>query len=136
MKLIGPPTLTLNGSAKPSMVLLELVMSQVDCGVPCFWFSHATGFAHEDEEESCAAAADADAAGARIVRAQAVKRAMAAMNPRNRLELRIAMRAIGFLDFAHAVALLTVPPHIRPVNVDTMAPLSGALLGFGRMPAG
>src|SRR6266851_2716556 len=100
--------LTLNGSAKPSMVALAPeVTSQVDCGVPCCWFSHATGLAHE--EESCAAAEDADAAGARAVRAQAATRAMTAIRPRNRLGLRIAMRAIALPDFARAAALLTIP---------------------------
>src|SRR5258708_38120805 len=46
LKLMDPPTLTLNGSAKPWMVVLGLVTSQTDCGVPGNWFSHATGFAH------------------------------------------------------------------------------------------
>src|SRR5262245_54753266 len=46
LKLIDPPPLTLNGSAKPWIVVLGLVRSQVDCGVPVFWFSHTIGLAH------------------------------------------------------------------------------------------
>src|SRR5216683_3325792 len=62
LKLIDPPTLTLNGSAKPWIVVLGLVTSQTDCGVPGNWFSHATGLAH---------AARAGAAGAMIARTPA-----------------------------------------------------------------
>src|SRR5215469_14557736 len=43
LKLMDPPTLTLNGSAKPSIVVLGLGTSQTDCGVPRCWFSHTTG---------------------------------------------------------------------------------------------
>src|SRR5690242_17831309 len=42
---MAAPTLTLNGSAKPWMVLLGLGTSQVVCGVPVSWFSHTTGLA-------------------------------------------------------------------------------------------
>src|SRR5215831_3422933 len=45
LKLIDPPMLTLNGSAKPSMLVLGVVTSQTDCGVPGSWFSHAMGLA-------------------------------------------------------------------------------------------
>lgn len=121
LKLTDWPMLTLNGSAKPSMLLLALVMSQVDCGVPCCWFSHATGLPHE--EESCSAAEDADAAGAYTARAPAAIRAMAAIRPRNRLERTIAIRAIGLLDFAHATALLTIPPlHPAGKCIDAAVP--------------
>src|SRR5215470_6285807 len=43
LKLMEPPALTLNGSAKPSIVLLGLGTSQTDCGVPDNWFSHPMG---------------------------------------------------------------------------------------------
>src|SRR5216684_7923119 len=62
LKLIDPPTLTLNGSAKPWMVVLGLVTSQTDCGVPGSWFSHTIGLAH---------AARTGAAGAMIARTPA-----------------------------------------------------------------
>src|SRR5438270_11725002 len=46
LKLIVPPTLTLNGSAKPTMFVLGLGTSHVVCGVPVSAFSHATGLPH------------------------------------------------------------------------------------------
>src|SRR5215471_19438219 len=43
LKLMDPPTLTLNGSEKPAIVVLGLGTSQTDCGVPGNWFSHTMG---------------------------------------------------------------------------------------------
>jgi hypothetical protein len=62
LKLIDWPTLTLKGSAKPSMVSPSFgPTSQADCGVPGSWFSHAIGLVHD--EGACAAACDTDALG-------------------------------------------------------------------------
>src|SRR5215469_3356515 len=65
LKLMDPPTLTLNGSAKPSIVVLRLGTSQTDCGVPVSWFSHTTGFP-QAASAGAAGETDSDAAASTI----------------------------------------------------------------------
>src|SRR5580693_7117919 len=71
LKLIDPPTLTLNGSAKPWMVAPSpLLTSQSDWGVPGSSFSQTIGFAHD---AACAASSPVvKAAGTAVMRPAAI----------------------------------------------------------------
>src|SRR5215472_16262391 len=70
LKLMDPPTLTLNGSAKPWIVVLGLGTSQTDCGVPDSWFSHTTGFP-QAARAGAAGETDSDAVASTITRGAA-----------------------------------------------------------------
>lgn len=61
LKLIDWPTLVLNGSANPRMVLPPVALtSHTDCGVPGSWFSHTMGLAQPVDAD---ADGDAEADG-------------------------------------------------------------------------
>ena len=83
--------------------------SHSDCGVPGCWFSHTIGLAHE--AGALMVAEDADALGARAVRAQAMStETVMAIKLSHRFRPRILIRANGVADFERAAPLFTVTP--------------------------
>src|SRR6516225_67859 len=91
LKLMDAPTLTLNGSAKPAIVVLGLGTSQTDCGVPGSWFSHTMRLP-QAARAGAAGETDSDAAARTITSGAARRRSSRGRTP-SLAPARIPLRA-------------------------------------------